>query len=119
MDIGTKLKSLRIEKKLEPNDMASKLAISETTYRRYERNETTPDVNMLEKIALALDKNFLDLLPDGIIFNNKMQKGGIALAYQSTISQQSEKLITEKDLRILEKEEIIADLRARLKKYEL
>lgn len=118
MDIGTKLKSLRIEKKLEPHDMASKLAISETTYRRYERNETTPDINMLEKIAVALGKNFLDLLPDGIVFTNKDQNVGIALAYQSTINQQSEKLIAEKDLRILEKDEIIAELRARLKRHE-
>lgn len=119
MNIGTKLKSLRIEKNIDPQDMALKLAISETTYRRYERNETTPDLNMLEKIAKVLDKSFLELLPESIVFTNTDQKGGIALAYQSTINQQTEKLLAEKDLRILEKDEIIAELRARLKKLEI
>jgi transcriptional regulator with XRE-family HTH domain len=101
MELGKKLKGLRIEKGLEPHDMALKLAISETTYRRYERNETTPDINMLEKIATALDKNFLDLLPENILFNNTDQKGGIALAYHSTINQQSEKLIVSLENQIV------------------
>lgn len=66
-------------------------------------------------------KVFLELLPDGIIFTNNDQKGGIALAYQSTINQLSEKLIEqyeerlkEKDIRIAEKDEIIKDLKVRL-----
>jgi transcriptional regulator with XRE-family HTH domain len=50
MDIGNKLKSLRIQKKLEAVNMADLLKISETTYRRYERNESAPDFNMLEKL---------------------------------------------------------------------
>jgi len=68
-----------------------------------------------------LIKVFLELLPDGIIFTNNDQKGGIALAYQSTINQLSEKLIEqyeerlkEKDIRIAEKDEIIKDLKVRL-----
>lgn len=66
-------------------------------------------------------KVFLELLPDGIIFTNNDQKGGIALAYQSTINQLSEKLIEqyeerlkEKDIRIAEKDEIIKNLKVRL-----
>lgn len=75
-------------------------------------------MNALEKIAQTLGKNFLDLLPENILFNNNEQKGGIALAYQSTIHQQSEKLIEqfekqlfEKDIRITEKEERIEELK--------
>ena len=114
MNIGTKLKSLRIEKGIEPQDMALKLAISETTYRRYERNEAVPDINMLEKIALVLDKTFFDLLPDTILFTNNDQKGGIALAYQSTINQQNEKLIELLEKSISEKDEVINELRETL-----
>ena len=114
MNIGTKLKSLRIEKGIEPQDMALKLAISETTYRRYERNEAVPDINMLEKIALVLDKTFFDLLPDTILFTNNDQKGGIALAYQSTINQQNEKLIELLEKSIFEKDEVINELRETL-----
>lgn len=101
--------------------MAEQLGISEPTYRRYENDRSFPDIAMLDKIAKVLDKSFLELLPDGIIFTNNDQKGGIALAYQSTINQLSEKLIEqyeerlkEKDIRIAEKDEIIKDLKVRL-----
>ena len=70
MNIGNKLKSLRIEKNLEPLDMAIKIGVSETTYRRYERNEASPDLNVLEKMAGALEKNVLDFLPDNVVFEN-------------------------------------------------
>ena len=115
MDIGTKLKSLRIEKKIEPQEMALKLAISENTYRRYERNETTPDINMLEKIAQVLDKSFLDLLPEGIVFNNIDQKGGNFGQYVSV----SEKLIEQFELRLKEKDKLIEQYEFRVQEKDM
>lgn len=101
--------------------MAEQLGISEPTYRRYENDRSFPDIAMLDKIAKVLDKSFFRAITDGIIFTNNDQKGGIALAYQSTINQLSEKLIEqyeerlkEKDIRIAEKDEIIKDLKVRL-----
>jgi transcriptional regulator with XRE-family HTH domain len=111
MEIGNKLKSLRIEKGFETIMMADRLGISDTTYRRYERNESTPDLNMLEKIAKALDKNIFDLLPETINYSNVKQKGGVAFAYNSTINQLSEKLIEQYELRIKEKNDMIALLK--------
>jgi transcriptional regulator with XRE-family HTH domain len=108
MEIGKKLRSLRIEKGYETVMMAEKLGVSETTYRRYERNESAPDLNMLEKMAIALDKNIFDLLPETINYSNKKQKGGVAFAYNSTINQLSDKLIEQYELRIKEKDEMIA-----------
>ena len=64
MNIGNRLKSLRIEKQFEPLDMAIKIGVSETTYRRYERNEACPDLNVLEKMAQALDKSIVELIPN-------------------------------------------------------
>lgn len=118
MKIGSRIKGLRIEKGFSTDLMAEKLGLSEQTYRKYESDKNSPDLNTLEMIATILGKNFIDLLPDGILFTNNDQKGGIALAYQSTINQQSEKLIEqfekqliEKDNRIIEKEERITELK--------
>ncbi len=118
MKIGNKIKGLRIEKDFSIDEMAEILNISEQTYRKYESDKNSPDLNSLEKIAQALGKNVIDLLPENILFNNTEQKGGIALAYQSTIHQQSEKLIeqfekqlVEKDKRLDEKDERIKELK--------
>ena len=119
MNIGNRLKSLRIEKNFEPLDMAIKIGVSETTYRRYERDEASPDLHILEKMASALDKNILDFLPDNIVFENKNQSGGVALAYHSTINMLSDKVIelferqlAEKDERLKDKDILIAELKA-------
>ncbi len=118
MKIGNKIKGLRIEKGFSTDFMAENLGVSEQTYRKYESDKNSPDLNALEKIAFTLGKSLIDLLPENILFNNTEQKGGIALAYQSTIHQQSEKLIeqfekqlVEKDKRIEEKDDIIKDLK--------
>lgn len=117
MDIGKKLRSLRVEKGFETVMMADKLGISETTYRRYERNESAPDLNMIEKIAAVLGKNFFDLLPETINQTNNDQKGGVAFAYNSTINQLSEKLIEQYEIRINEKDEIIELLKKQINKF--
>ena len=103
MKVGNRIKSLRIEKGYSTDFVADKLGISEQTYRKYESDKNSPDLNALEKIAQTLGKNFLDLLPENILFNNNEQKGGIALAYQSTIHQQSEKLIEQFENNFLKK----------------
>ena len=111
MKVGSRIKGLRIEKGFSTDLMAEKLGISEQTYRKYESDKNSLDLNQLEKIALTLGKNFIDLLPENILFTNNDQKGGIALAYQSNIHQQSEKLIKQFEKRIIEKDEIIKDLK--------
>jgi transcriptional regulator with XRE-family HTH domain len=116
MNIGNKLKSLRVEKGYESVLMADKLGISETTYRRYERNESAPDINMLEKIAKVYDIELFDLLKDDkLVFNQQNKKGdnnGLV------INQLSEKLIEQYEIRLKEKDEMILELKAKLKKLE-
>jgi transcriptional regulator with XRE-family HTH domain len=110
MNIGNKLKSLRVEKRFEPLDMALKLGISETTYRRYERNEASPDLNMIEKIATILDKNVLELIPNEFVSQvNTFKKDGVGLAYHYSVNQLSEKVIELYDKRLEEKDAIIKD----------
>ena len=44
MKIGNRLKALRTEKGFSATQVAEKLDISETTYRRYEADKTFPDI---------------------------------------------------------------------------
>ena len=117
MDIGNKLKTLRIQKKFEPITMAEKLGISINTYRKYERNEAAPDVNMLEKIAKIYDISIIDLFKeDGITFNNNENKdcniNNLVINQMSEkLLEQKDKIIAEKDIRLAEKEERIQELK--------
>lgn len=71
MKIGHKLKALRIAKKIEPIEMAFKLGVSESTYRRFERDDSEPTVSILQKIAIVfgikasylLDEDICMILP--------------------------------------------------------
>jgi transcriptional regulator with XRE-family HTH domain len=105
MNISHLIKSLRIQKKLEPIHIADLLGVSINTYRKYERNEATLDINMLEKIAEIYDISIVDLLKkDSVaIYNNKDNN--------LFINQISEKLIEQYDNRLKEKEEVIKELK--------
>lgn len=114
MNIGAKLKSLRVEKGFEPLDMAEKLNISETTYRRYERNESAPDLNMLEKISKIYEISISDILKeDSYTFYNTKNKGDNI--GNVVINQLSEKIIEQYETRLKEKDEIIAQLMTKIK----
>lgn len=62
-DLGHRLKTIRISKKMEVAVVVELIGVSESTYRRYERGESEPTITILQKIAKAygLDvKNLLD-----------------------------------------------------------
>ncbi|QRY57221.1 helix-turn-helix domain-containing protein [Sphingobacterium siyangense] len=64
LQIGHRLKAIRTLKKIEPLVMADKLSISESTYRRYERNESEPTLSILYKIADVFEIKITDLIND-------------------------------------------------------
>jgi transcriptional regulator with XRE-family HTH domain len=112
MKVGNRIKSLRIEKDFSTDFMAEQLGISDQTYRKYESDKNSPDLNVLEKIACTLGKNFIDLLPENILFNNNDQKGGLAVAQNlGTINNLSEKLIEQYEERIKDLKQTILDLK--------
>lgn len=51
INLANRLRTLRTQKEVDTLTLAEELGISETTYRRYERNESAPDLNILQKIA--------------------------------------------------------------------
>lgn len=61
MLIGNKLKSKRTEKNLSAEYIADKVGIDISTYRKYERDDVSPSLEKLEKIANALDTPIFSL----------------------------------------------------------
>ena len=113
MKIGNKLKSLRANKGYSSELVAEKLGISLITYRRYERNESVPDLNMLEKIATTYEIQITELfVTDNIVFNTGQNGGTSNNAF--VINQLSDKLIEQYEIRLKEKNEIIEQLRLQL-----
>lgn len=113
MKIGNKLKTLRTAKGYETIDVAEKLGISLSTYGRYERNETVPDLNMLEKIANEYEISIAELLTDEKIILNSGQKGGVS-NNAMILNQISEKLIENYEIRLRDKDEIIKKLESEI-----
>lgn len=108
MKIGQKLKGMRIEKGFSTAQVSEKLDISESTYRRYEADKSFPDIFILDKIAKLFDKNFSDILPEGMtIINNNSGEHFDNVGY--IINQHlSDKLIEQYEERLKEKDEQIA-----------
>lgn len=62
MSIGDKLKNLRLSKKLKQSDLAKKSGVSRVAIGNYERGDRQPNVEILSKIATALEVDITDLL---------------------------------------------------------
>ena len=62
MEIGKKLKELRLSERLTQQQLADKLQISRVNYTRYETNAVRPDYETLIKLAdfydVSLDEIF-------------------------------------------------------------
>ena len=106
MDFGNRLKTLRTQKRLKTLELAEKINISESTYRRYERNEIAPDLNIITKIAEIAEIAVSDLLSDDKIIFNNQQSGGTS-NNALIMNQHSEKVIEQFEIRIKEKDELI------------
>ena len=69
MYFSNKLKALRIERNLTQEDLAQKSGMSVKTISRYESGETLPrSRKFYDKLALALDVSYEDLVPAEIDF---------------------------------------------------
>lgn len=92
MKIGHKLKILRIAKKMEPVVMADRLEISESTYRRYERNESDISITMLHKIALVFGIKATDLLEEDVFLISPR----LSSSSEKRIQEYQEQIVTLK-----------------------
>ncbi len=97
--------------------MAERLDTSSKTYRKYETDENSPNLNTLEKLPEILEKPIFDFLPESIVQNNEKQGGGAAFnfAFNPIINQLSEKVVELFEARIKEKNQEIDFIRQLMK----
>ncbi len=65
LDIGSKIINLRKKQNLSQSDLAKKVDVSRTIIGNYERNENTPSVDILLKIAKVFDVSVDYLIGEG------------------------------------------------------
>lgn len=108
MDIGKKIRTLRLQKNIPQNDLAKILGVSKSTMSNYERNYSTPDPELLVKIAdyfnVSIDYLFdyelqiSDLTRESFDYNRKNSSGlskdeWNVLSYYSRLSDENKDLI--------------------------
>lgn len=64
MNIGERIRRLRLEKNLKQSDLAKKANISRVTLGNYERGDRTPNTDSAKQIAEALEVPLSELLDD-------------------------------------------------------
>lgn len=57
VNLGERLRNLRISRNLTTQQLADKVAVSQSYISRFENNRAIPDVDLLDKILAALDSN--------------------------------------------------------------
>lgn len=62
MDIGSKIKELRESKGLTQKELGKRIGVTAVTITRYERGDRNPSIEMLNKIADALNVPLSDLI---------------------------------------------------------
>ncbi|NFA41830.1 XRE family transcriptional regulator [Clostridium botulinum] len=62
MNIGENIKKYRTEKEISQEKLATKLDVSSRTLQSYEAGRTAPTIEVIKKIAIALDVPFYKLI---------------------------------------------------------
>lgn len=74
MDIGNKIKMIRMEKKMSQSEFADLLGINRTTLSKWENNVNLPGINEIENICRISGITMNQFLHEGTIAQNKEQK---------------------------------------------
>ena len=73
MELGEKLKAVRLEKKMTLDDVAKKSSLTKSFISQIELNKTSPSITSLMKVASALGIRITDL------FREEDQKGNVLI----------------------------------------
>ncbi len=76
MDIGARVKAIRLSKSLKLEDISSRTGLSKSFLSNVENNRTSPSISSLEKIAQALE------IPISLLFLQKSYRPHIVKAGQ-------------------------------------
>jgi len=73
MNIGTKIRKLRLEKKLSQDELADKLNVAQRSISNFESNKTTPDFILMQKVCEIFDVGLEYFIEENPI-NNHVNK---------------------------------------------
>jgi transcriptional regulator with XRE-family HTH domain len=77
MDIGTKIRQLREDRKMSQNELALQLGISQTTLHNIETgNPHKIDFLLMDKVCNIFDKDFSYFVNDHVVNNNVKENSG-------------------------------------------
>lgn len=74
INIGDRLKTLRLNKGFTQSQLADAIGIPRTTYANYETNKREPKIEVLQKIANTLDVTIDDILTKNFIQKDKDER---------------------------------------------
>jgi transcriptional regulator with XRE-family HTH domain len=121
MRIGTKLLTVREDRKMSQAQMADLLGVSAPTYSRLERNETSIDLEQVVNFSKLLQVPIQEFLPETITINGTNHNGQIGLVI-GTVNHYSEKdtfhEIEKLRLELSHKDEKIAALTSKIADLE-
>lgn len=112
MEIGTRIRRLRTEKGFTQEKIADLLQMPQASYSNLENNKGKIDLKTIQKIAKIYQIDLIDILKEEEVTvnqNNKKENNNII------INHLSEKLIEQYEIRLKEKDEIIIELRKKMK----
>jgi len=127
LNIGHKLLAIRTEKEISQAEMAHLLKIPDTTYSRYERNESQVSYDKIIKFAELLKIPLQELLPENMSVqsnnNQNLGQGGGSIFFGNQYvymgdSVANSKLAQEKEKLSKENEELKEKLSALEQKLE-
>jgi len=97
MDIGTKIRRLREEKKMSQNELALQLGVSQTTLHNIETgNPQKIDFLLMDKVCNIFDKDFSYFANDNLINNNVKENNGQVSCENFTVNNHyPESILTE------------------------
>lgn len=73
INIGNKIRELRIKKNITQQELGDKLFVSDKTISSWESGRTEPDINILSEVAKVLNCSFLSLVLDGKNNNTEIE----------------------------------------------
>lgn len=62
--LAERIKQLRVKKGMTQLDVASKMGIDDSSYRKIESGRTNPTARTIYKLAIALDVSVFQLFPE-------------------------------------------------------
>ncbi|MFN8437792.1 MAG: helix-turn-helix transcriptional regulator [Cytophagales bacterium] len=115
---GNKLRNIRETKKLTHEGMAELLNLTPSTYGRYERNETSIDIEQLSTFSKTLDVPIHEFLPETFQINNtpNYSQGGLVFGNFNYYANDTDAIRElQKEIEYLKRENEL--LRSEIKTY--